>query len=71
MLKPSVKGGQNTSLMLQAPDGTSVQAFRQGVAPELTPGVWLTDVVLSEKKQHGIIFYTVDSYTVCTAQQAA
>lgn len=71
VLKPALNGGQNTSLMLRSPDGANVQAFRQGVAPELTPGVWLTNVVLTQKLQHGIPFYTLDAYEIYSGQQAA
>lgn len=71
VLKPAMNGGQNTSLVLRTADGATVHAFRQGVAPELTPGVWLANVVLSQKNQHGVVFYTLDSYQLYTGRQAA
>lgn len=71
VLKPAMNGGQNTSLMLRTADGATVQAFRAGAAPELVPGVWLMNVVLSQKTQHGVVFYTLDSYELYTGRQAA
>lgn len=71
VLKPSTAGGQNTSLQLQDRAGNKKQAFLAGVHSDVVPGVWLTNVTLTQKNKGGVLYYTLDAYEIDSRKQAA
>ena len=64
--------GSNTLVNLETPEKKQLYAYVRGTRPELTPGVRLSHVKLTTRKQDTVVFYVLESYEVYQfGQQAA
>lgn len=64
--------GSNTLVNLETPEKRQLYAYVRGTRPELTPGVQLSHVKLTTRKQDTVVFYVLESYEVYQfGQQAA
>ena len=64
--------GSNTLVNLETPEKRQLYAYVRGTRPELTPGVQLSHVKLTTRKQDIVVFYVLESYEVYQfGQQAA
>lgn len=63
---------KSTSLTLEDKDGKVVQAFVYGELPDLSSGVRLKNVKLTQKKHDTVVFYILEHYEIVSAiEQAA
>ena len=67
--RPSMNS-MNTHLKLKSPDGSVIMAFAQGEKPELKPGTWIENAVITQKMKNEVVFKTLDSYNLALAQAA-
>lgn len=69
-VQAGMSGTPNTSLQLQARDGTAVRAFLRGTCPDLVTGAKLINVVMTMKTQDTVAFYIIERYEVIAEEQA-
>lgn len=61
----------NTTVVLDYPNGKSIQAYAQGEHPALVPGAMLSGVKVAQKKQDTVIFYILEAYQVIGTRNLA
>jgi hypothetical protein len=62
-IQPTLSG-QNSLLKLQRPDGKVLLAYMQGTDPAIAKDVWIDNAVITKKVNEGVVFYTLDSFTL-------
>ena len=67
------KGMKSTSTLvaLESADGKIIKAFARGEHPNLTPGVALTAVKLTARRQDTVVFYVLETYQIVDRRQQA
>ena len=67
------KGMKSTSTLvaLESADGKIIKAFARGEHPNLTPGVALTAVKLTARRQDTVVFYVLEAYQIVDRRQQA
>ena len=63
--------GSNTLVNLETPEKKQLYAYVRGARPELVPGVQLSHVKLTTRKQDTVIFYVLETYEVFRSEQQA
>ena len=63
--------GSNTLVNLETPEKKQLYAYVRGTRPELTPGVRLSHVKLTTRKQDTVVFYVLESYEVYQLRRQA
>lgn len=68
-VQAGMSGTPNTSLQLQARDGSSIRAFLRGTCPDLVAGAKLKNVVMTMKTQDTVAFYIIERYEIIAEEQ--
>ncbi|MDR1130854.1 MAG: hypothetical protein LBL15_00350 [Oscillospiraceae bacterium] len=62
--QPGVSGS-NTNLKLRDANGEVVQAYMRGTDPAIAAGARIRGAVISQKTKEGVVFNTLDAFTLC------